>query len=122
MNRSNFGASFDIVHVLIDVLVLFFSFFIAYSVFDNDFSTMEEWIAFVTIYLVCILIFLLGNRTQYIYNNTIFFYRDRIIKRETLSFILALVCGGFLYHFSADLLLYRRGSRSDTVSGRQSRG
>ncbi len=97
MNRANSRASFDIVHVLLDVVVHIVAFLIVLSIWGLDIYTVAEWKGFFSIYVVCILVFLLNNQGLNIYNNTVFFYTDRIIRRETFSFILALFCGAFIY-------------------------
>ncbi len=97
MNRSNSGASFDVVHVMMDVFVHVISAIIALQIWGDALYTKDQWKAFATIYLIALLIFLLMNRALYIYNTTIFFYLDRIIKRETLSILVAMLCAGLLF-------------------------
>ncbi len=103
MNRSNSGATFDIVHVVLDIFVHVVSFTIAFFVWGKDIFTETEWKSFVSIYFICILIFLLSNRALYIYNSTIFFYMDRIAKRETFSFVVSCICGGIIFFWVADI-------------------
>ena len=97
MNRSNSGASFDIVHVVLDIFVHVISFIISYNVWGRGIYTAHEWGAFATVYIVSIIIFLLCNRTLNIYNSTIFFYLDRIVKRESVSFTLAVCCAAVIF-------------------------
>ncbi len=97
MNRSNNGASFDVIHVIMDICVHVISAIVALNIWGEGLYTTEQWKAFATIYLVALLVFLLMNRSLYIYNSTIFFYLDRIIKRETLSISVAMLCAGFLF-------------------------
>lgn len=103
MNRSNSGASFDVVHVIMDVCVHVISAIIAIQIWGDGLYTRDQWKAFATIYLIALLIFLLMNRALYIYNTTIFFYVDRIIKRETLSILVAMLCAGLLFANVSDL-------------------
>ncbi len=107
MNRSNSGASFDVIHIFFDALVHVVSFFLAYSFWGRDIYTGEQWKAFTTVYLAAIVVFLLCNRALYIYNSTIFFYLDRIIKRESFSFLVAFICA-FLIFMNATELPYER--------------
>ncbi len=93
MNRSNTGASFDSVHIILDIFILVLAFIVSFSFWGNTINSTLQLRAFASVYLVCIIIFLLSNRTANIYNNTIFFYIDRIVRRETFSFILAVVSG-----------------------------
>ena len=97
MNRANSWASFDIVHVWLDAFILFVSFFLLYPFFGHETFTANGWRAFFSIYLVGIFLFLLANRTLRIYDNTVFFYNDRIIRRVTFSFIIAVLCGTLLF-------------------------
>ncbi len=103
MNRSNSGASFDIIHVFLDALVHIIAFIIAYSLWGHHIYSKTEWRVFVSIYIICILIFLLVNRSLYIYNNTIFLYKDRIIRRETFSYVIAALSGALLFVNVADI-------------------
>ncbi|MBP3198451.1 MAG: sugar transferase [Butyrivibrio sp.] len=96
MNRSNAGASFDSVHIILDVFILAISFIISFSIWGDTVDRGLQLRAFMAVYLVCIIIFLLCNRTANIYNNTIFYYLDRIIRRETASFLAAVICGVLL--------------------------
>ncbi len=97
MNRTNFRASFDIIHVLMDATVCVVSFLIAFSVWGPKECTAQEWKGFLSIYVVCILFFFTINRTLRIYDNTVFFYKDRIIRRVTFSFLVAFSCGHIIY-------------------------
>ncbi|WP_026522022.1 sugar transferase [Butyrivibrio sp. VCB2001] len=104
MNRANSRASFDIVHVFLDALVHLISFGITYSFFGGrNAYTGAQWKAFISLYLVCILVFLLINNSLNIYNNTVFFYIDRIFKRETVAFVGALCCGAIIYFNVSDI-------------------
>ena len=80
-----------------DVCVHVISAIIALQIWGDGLYTRDQWKAFATIYLIALLIFLLMNRALYIYNTTIFFYIDRIIKRETLSILVAMLCAGLLF-------------------------
>ena len=97
MNRTNFRASFDIIHVLMDATVCVASFLIAVSIWGPKASTSQEWKGFLSIYAVCTLFFFTINRTLRVYDNTVFFYKDRIIRRITASFLIAFLCGHFIY-------------------------
>ena len=103
MNRANSRASFDVVHVFLDAFVLLISFIITYSVFGRGGYTGAQWKAFLSLYLVCVLVFLLINNSLNIYNSTVFFYIDRIFKRETVAFAGALCCGTLIYFNVSDI-------------------
>ena len=97
MNRSNTSASFDIVHVLLDIIVLAVAFLLSALFFGSGVAE-DEWRPIISIFVVGTIIFLTCNRTSQIYNNTLFFYIDRIIRRETMSFFVAVVCGEIIYY------------------------
>ena len=97
MNRSNTSASFDIVHVLLDIIVLAVAFLLSALFFGSGVAE-NEWRPIISIFVVGTIIFLTCNRTSQIYNNTLFFYIDRIIRRETMSFFVAVVCGEIIYY------------------------
>ncbi len=106
MNRSNTSASFDIVHVILDMFFLGVAFLLSAGLFGRNVNP-TEWKAIASIYFVCCVIFLLGNRTAYVYNNTLFFYLDRIIRRETLSFFISVICGVIIYYCCIDTRNFR---------------
>ncbi len=107
MNRSNSGASFDVIHIIMDVCVHIISFIIAYFAWGQDIYTKLQWRTFLTVYIVSIFIFLLINRTLYIYNSTIFFYIDRIIRRETFSYSVSIICAAMIFMNATDLYFQR---------------
>ena len=107
MNRSNSGASFDIIHIFMDICVHIISFIIAYFAWGQDAYSRAEWKTFLTVYIVSIFIFLLINRTLYIYNSTIFFYLDRIIRRESFSFVMSIFCAAMIFVNSTDLVFQK---------------
>ncbi len=107
MNRSNSGASFDIIHIALDFMVLMFSFALTHIIWGDDYSyTSAEWRFVVSLYTVCVIIFLLTNRTANIYNNTIFFYLDRIVRRESFSFLMAAFCGVLILYNTEAVTVY----------------
>lgn len=107
MNRSNSGASFDIIHIALDFMVLMFSFALTHIIWGDDYSyTSAEWRFVVSLYTVCVIIFLLTNRTANIYNNTIFFYLDRIVRRESFSFLMASFCGVLILYNTEAVTVY----------------
>lgn len=89
MNRTNFGASTNVLQMILDIEIIILSHVIATFVYGSHIST-EEWIGFVVLSLIFVVIFLLANKTEYLYNVTLFYYRDRILKRMTRSFLIAV--------------------------------
>ena len=112
MNRSNTSASFDIVHVILDIFFLGLAFLLSAGLFGRNVNP-QEWKAIASIYFVGSVIFLMSNRTANIYNNTLFFYVDRIIRRETISFFIAVICGVIIYYCCVDI----RGFRAEFFFG-----
>jgi exopolysaccharide biosynthesis polyprenyl glycosylphosphotransferase len=108
MNRANFRASFDIVHVLLDIIVNMVAFLLVFSIWGPKDYSLQDWKAFFSIYLFCILYFLTMNRTLRVYDNTVFLYKDRIIRRKTFSYLFSFLCA---------YLLYKNVSDSDFASG-----
>lgn len=81
------------VHILLDIFVLVSAFIVSYAIWGEYAVVQTEWRAVLTVYFVCTFVFFLSNRSAYIYNNTIFFYIDRIIRRVTASYAAAIICG-----------------------------
>lgn len=93
MNRSNALASFDIVHIFLDIVCVALGFAISFSLWgESSGLTNNEVKGLMSIYLVSVFIFLLVNRSLNVYNTTVFFYPDRIIRRETLAYSCGLLC------------------------------
>ena len=105
MNRSNTGATFDIVHVSLDVIFLLLAYFVSHAIWWVGETGQVECKIFFVVYVVCVFIFILFNRVANIYNNTIFYYRDRIIRRESLSFVIAVFCGTAILYTSGEVTL-----------------
>jgi exopolysaccharide biosynthesis polyprenyl glycosylphosphotransferase len=105
MNRSNSGASFDIIHILLDIGSIVVALLVSNVLFGINGLSDKDLELLVPVYLTSVLIFLLFNRSLNVYNTTLFFYLDRILRRESLAYIFALICAyGLLYH-SFDIFL-----------------
>jgi exopolysaccharide biosynthesis polyprenyl glycosylphosphotransferase len=102
MNRSNSGASFDIIHILLDIGAILIALFISCKICSNVRFSEEELKVLIPVYVITVLIFLLFNRAFNIYNTTLFFYYDRILRRESVSYIFALLCSYSLLYFTFD--------------------
>ena len=98
MNRSNTSASFDVVHAIIDVFFQCLSMTIVFLAWGHLIKPDDRDSVFAMLF-VFVIIFVLSNRSANIYNNTLFFYVDRIIRRKTLSFILATVSCFLIFKF-----------------------
>ncbi|WP_026524227.1 sugar transferase [Butyrivibrio sp. MB2005] len=102
MNRSNSGASFDIIHIILDIISILIALFISCEICSNVRFSEEELKVLIPVYVITVLIFLLFNRAFNIYNTTLFFYYDRILRRESFAYICALLCAYSLLYFSFD--------------------
>lgn len=98
MNRSNALASFDIVHIFLDLLCVIFGFLISFSLWgDGSILSDGEEKALFTVYVISVFVFFLVNRALNVYNTTVFFYPDRIIRRVTVSYSCGLICAFALF-------------------------
>ena len=101
MNRSNTSASFDVVHAIIDVFFQCLSMTIVYLAWGHRVDDSDRGSIFAMLF-VFIIVFVFSNRASNIYNNTLFFYVDRIIRRKTASFLWATISCFFIYRFCLD--------------------
>ena len=104
MNRSNTSASSDTLHIILDVINMAITLLVTYLVWKPDLEK-DEAVCLVTLVFVHILVFILSNKTQNVYNVTLFFYLDRVFRKVTWSFILATFTGYVVYRFAADRAL-----------------
>lgn len=90
MNRTNSGANTNTIQILIDILILACAFGIDCLIFRNTFE--PGMLGSMTILIVIfMLIFILSNKEEYLYNITLFYYLDRVHRKLTKSFLLAMV-------------------------------
>lgn len=88
MNRSNTGANKDTTHILEDVLLLLAAYAVDLLFLGQEMEhrTVRGTTGLVIIF---ILLYVMGNGEQYLYNVTLFSYLDRIQRRRTRSFLVA---------------------------------
>ena len=88
MNRSNTGANKDTAQILGDVLLLVAAYpaAMAFTGSRPEFGDLWGMSALVAVF---ILIYIMANGEQYLYNVTLFGYPDRIQRRQTKSFLMA---------------------------------
>ncbi|WP_408071415.1 sugar transferase [Butyrivibrio sp. JL13D10] len=101
MNRSNVTASFDVVHPILDIIVQMFALLTTGRLMGH-LVQQNEWKSILTMFFVFVMIFVISNRAANIYNNTLFFYKDRIIRRQSMSFMVAAFCCGLVYLYCLD--------------------
>ena len=100
MNKSNAGANTNTVQMLLDVLILVCAFGMAFCIQGYK---MEDRVtlAMMALVAVFILIYLLSNEEEYLYNVTMFYYLDRVQRRITKSFLIATIATAALMSFIA---------------------
>ncbi|WP_026657857.1 sugar transferase [Butyrivibrio sp. AC2005] len=98
MNRSNVSASFDVVHLIMDILFQLIALGLTALVWGR-FVANDEWDSLLSMFVIFLIIFLVSNRASNIYNNTLFFYLDRVIKRESMAFFTGASSGVLIYFF-----------------------
>ena len=90
MNRKNMGASTNVLQVLLDIFVIVAALGICILIFGET-MLPETQTGFLLLIINFGIIFIVANRAAYLYNVTMFCYLDRMIRKFTLSFILAAV-------------------------------
>lgn len=100
MNKSNAGANTNTVQMLLDVLILVCAFGMAFCIQGYK---MEDRVtlAMMALVAVFILIYLLSNKEEYLYNVTMFYYLDRVQRKITKSFLIATIATAALMSFIA---------------------
>lgn len=99
MNKSNVSASMDTKHLLMDVFGQILALVISMLCFDRYLAD-EQRKSLLALFIVFIFIFILSNRVANVYNVTLFYYTDRIVKKQLWSFVLAVFVTSFVYYDS----------------------
>ncbi len=90
MNRTNAGANTNTVQILLDILILVCALGLDILMYGNSIRA-EELLGFIILIGVFTLIYLLANKEAYLYNVTLFYYLDRVHRKVTKSFLMAMV-------------------------------
>ena len=98
MNRSNTGANKDTAHIVRDALALLASYGVA-VLFTGKEWDLRTFLGMTGLTAVFILLYLLENGEQYLYNVTLFGYPDRIQRCRTRSFLVATAATAILLPF-----------------------
>uniref|UniRef100_UPI00405764E4 sugar transferase n=1 Tax=Acetatifactor sp. TaxID=1872090 RepID=UPI00405764E4 len=98
MNRTNAGANTNTVQILLDILILVFALGLNILCFGLKLGT-DELSGFVLLIAVFMLIYMLSNKEAYLYNVTLFYYLDRVHRKITKSFLLAMVATSVLVYY-----------------------
>ena len=96
MNRSNASASMDTKHVVLDVIVQMIAIAITVLLFRDRIAS-GQWQSIFALFEVFLIIFLLSNRVANVYNVTLFYYLDRILRKEAWSFVMASLVSAMVY-------------------------
>lgn len=99
MNKSNVSASMDTKHLLMDVFGQILALILSVLCFDRYLAD-EQRKSLLALFIVFIFIFILSNRVANVYNVTLFYYTDRIVKKQLWSFVLAVFVTSFVYYDS----------------------
>ena len=98
MNKSNAGANTNTLQILLDVLIVVCAFAIDFWTYGTllDERLQVNLIALIAVFL---LIYILSNKEEYLYNVTMFYYLDRVYRKLTKSFLIATVATAALMNF-----------------------
>lgn len=107
MNRTNTGANTNTVQILLDVFILILA-FIADTILFRLYSDSATMGGFLLLVAVFILIFILSNKEEYLYNITLFYYLDRVHRKLTKSFLVATIATAAMMNYVVDLEEGRR--------------
>ncbi|MBQ8822028.1 MAG: sugar transferase [Lachnospiraceae bacterium] len=98
MNKSNSGANTNTFQLLIDILLVMAAFVVTLLLQGNSVDK-SLFLQFSILAAVFILIYVLSNKEQYLYNVTMFYYLDRVHRKITKSFLLATVATAAMMGF-----------------------
>lgn len=98
LNRTNTGANTNTIQILLDILILLCALGLDIWLFGLSLNA-EELLGFTILIGVFMLIYLLSNKEAYLYNVTLFYYLDRVHRKITKSFLLAMVATAVLVSY-----------------------
>lgn len=102
MNRTNAGANTDTEQILLDIFLLICSYGISAIIF-GQFLDEHSLLRLTVLTLIFILIYILSNKEEYLYNVTLFYYLDRIHRKITKSFLLAAIATSAVMYCVGDM-------------------
>ncbi len=90
MNKSNASANTNVLQIALDIVIMVAAYLIDLVCFGNS---LEEGtlLGYTILCGVFVLIFILSNKEGYLYNITLFYYMDRIHRKLTKSFLIAMI-------------------------------
>ncbi len=107
MNHSNKNANTDLHQIMVDVLIntgTLAVFMLLCSIFGSPYSVMPMF----AVGSAFIFIFMFVLKATYIFNITLFFYRDRYFKKIFESYVIAALNAFLLLFFATDIPLEDR--------------
>lgn len=107
MNRTNSGANTNTIQILIDILLLVVAFCLDYVFLGRNLDS-DALLGFTILIGIFILIFILSNKEEYLYNVTLFYYLDRVHRKLTKSFFIATVATAAMMNYVVDVEKGRR--------------
>lgn len=88
MNRRNSGANTNTIQILLDIAMLLVA-LVLNICFFGDLMVDDDWVGFLLLIAVFVLIYIISNKEAYLYNVTLFYYLDRVHRKVTRSFLTA---------------------------------
>lgn len=101
MNRTNTGANMDTEQILVDIFILAGAFALD-MLFLGNLLSQETVLSMAILTAVFVIIYVLFNRAEYLYNVTLFNYLDRIHGKILKSFIMSSAVTLLILFFVAD--------------------
>ncbi len=101
MNRTNAGANTDTEQILLDIFILIGAFGLDVLFFGHLLSD-QMLLSMMVLTFVFVLIFVLSNKEEYLYNITLFNYLDRIHGKILKSFFVSTIATLLILYFVAD--------------------
>lgn len=90
MNRTNSGANTNIFQMILDGLLVLVAYLVSFLVLGRTLS-FDVILSLSSLCLAFVIIYILSNKEGYLYNITMFYYLDRVHKKITRSFFLAML-------------------------------
>ena len=101
MNRTNTGSNTNTMQMLLDTLVLLCALGLDVLICYRNMSR-EDLLGFSILIGVFILVYILSNKEAYLYNVTMFYYLDRVHRKITKSFLIALITTAVLVDYISE--------------------
>lgn len=100
LNKTNSGANTNTTQILLDIFVLVCTFGITFLIRGQRLDDQTQ-LRMEVLTGVFLLLYLLSNKEGYLYNVTMFYYLDRVHRKITKSFVVAMLVTGILLQFVA---------------------